>query len=159
MRRCQKEDEWRATVPPLALYCQRVSSQYPAVLYEKGIDSIERCARHCGTRAFDGAEGTVPGADPGEPEDAGHHDHGGGFRLPQPAHRKRVSGVAQGLARNEYPDRRDVVRGVAVPAEVPLGALRGQVPATFPGASQGMDTADADCPCGGDSTIRATESC
>src|ERR1700730_14954640 len=92
--------------------------------HRNGTKSIERCARHCGTPAFDGAEGTVPGTDPGEPEDAGHHDHGGGLLQVSPADRKRVSGVAQGLARNEYPDRRDVVRGVAVSAEVSLGALR-----------------------------------
>jgi len=50
----------------------------------KGIESIERSARHCGTPVFGGA-GTVPAADPGHPEDAGHHDHGSGLRLPQPA--------------------------------------------------------------------------
>src|ERR1700716_2008435 len=148
-RRCDRllctVNECRASIPP--------------PFRGKRIKSIERCARHCGTPAFDGAEGTVPGTDPGEPEDAGYHDHGGRLRLPQPADRKRVSGVAQGLARNEYPDRRDVVRGIAVSAEVSLGALRGPLSAAIPGAPPGVDTAYADCPCGGDSAIRVAEPC
>src|SRR5216684_1771168 len=103
MRRFRKlkKSEWRATVTPLALYCQRMSCQYRRVSLgrispgqispgpsETRITHIERSARHRGAPVCDAAEGVILTTDPRESENAGHHGAGGGLRLPQPVDRK-----------------------------------------------------------------------
>jgi hypothetical protein len=129
----------------------------PGPTYETRMTSIERCTRHSGAPVCDGAEGAILTTDPGESEDAGHHGDGGSVRLPQPVDRKCAASVAQGRACVEYHDRRDVVRGVALPAQGFLGAVGGSVPAAVSGATAGMDSGHSNRSGRGDSVIRVAE--
>ena len=64
----------------------------------------------------------APGA--GEPEDARDPGHGCRLRLSQPDHRDRAAGLAEGQRRHQHHDRHPLVRGVALPAQAPVGAAR-----------------------------------